>query len=161
MERRDRIGHWEVDTIVGAGHRGVVVTCVERRSRYLVTRRLDRKTAPATAAALLDALRHHDRGKLLTITFDNGLEFAHFEEVENRLELTAYFADPYSSWQRGTNENTNGLLRQYIPKGMDLTDLKDHELESYTRKLNNRPRKCLNYRTPAEVYHQRSVALQM
>ena len=105
-------------------------------------------------------MRRLDPDKRRTQTFDNG-RFARHESIANRLGLDVYFAHAYSSWERGTNENTNGLLRQYLPKARDFSTLTDSELASYTWQLNNRPRKCLNYRTPAEVFHQRTVALRM
>jgi IS30 family transposase len=161
VDARERLGDWEGDTVVGKGRSGYVLTNVDRASRYLVTRKLDRPTAQATADALYDAMRRLPRGTRKTQTFDNGREFASHETIAKRLSLAVYFADPYSSWQRGTNENTNGLLRQYLPKSRDFGSLTDFELASYTWQLNNRPRKCLNYRTPAEVFHRRRVALQM
>ena len=99
--------------------------------------------------------------KRQTLTVDNGKEFARHEEIGRLLGLAVYFAHPYSSWERGTNENTNGLLRQYLPKGTDFSQLTEWQLASYVLELNNRPRKCLNYRTPAEVFHERDVALAM
>lgn len=158
---RERLGDWEADTVVGKGRSGYVLTNVDRASRYLVTRKLDRPTAPAVEGCLYDAMRRLPEDKRRTQTFDNGREFSGHETIAARLSLSVYFAHPYSAWERGTNENTNGLLRQYLPKRRDFGSLTDHELASYTCQLNNRPRKCLNYRTPAEVFHQRLVALRM
>ena len=158
---RERLGDWEGDTVVGKGRSGYVLTNVDRASRYLVTRKLDRPTAPAVADGLYDAMRRVPKDKRRTQTFDNGREFSGHETIAARLSLSVYFAHPYSAWERGANENTNGLLRQYLPKGRDFGSLTDWELAGYTWQLNNRPRKCLNYRTPAEVFHQRSVALRM
>ncbi len=110
---------------------------------------------------MVETMRRMPAAKRRTQTFDNGREFSGHESISRRLRLAVFFAEPYSSWQRGTNENTNGLLRQYLPKSRDFGTLTSHELASYTWQLNNRPRKCLNYRTPAEVFHQRIVALQM
>jgi IS30 family transposase len=161
VDARERLGDWEGDTVVGKGRSGYVLTNVDRASRYLLTRKLERPTAQATEDALYDAMRRLPRETRKTQTFDNGREFARHETIAKRLGLKVYFAAPYSSWQRGTNENTNGLLRQYLPKSRDFGTLTGFELASYTWQLNNRPRKCLNYRTPAEVFHQRLVALQM
>lgn len=161
VDDRSRLGDWEGDTVVGKGRSGYVLTNVERSSRYLVTRRLDRALADSVDEALYSAMRRLDPAKRQTQTFDNGREFARHESIASRLGLAVYFAHPYSSWERGTNENTNGLLRQYLPKARDFSTLADSELARYTWQLNNRPRKCLNYRTPAEVFHQRRVALQM
>lgn len=161
VDERSRIGDWEGDTVVGKGRSGTVLTNVDRVSRYLVARRLDRPTAKAVEEGLYDAMRRLPSTHRRTQTFDNGREFAGHERIAKRLELAVYFAHPYSSWERGTNENTNGLLRQYLPKARSFADLADHELARYVWQLNNRPRKCLNYRTPAEVFHQRPVALRM
>jgi IS30 family transposase len=161
VDARERLGDWEGDTMVGKGHSGYVVTSVERASRYTVARKLDAATADATEQALVAAMRRLPAGKRRTQTLDNGREFARHESIAARLGLDVYFAHPYRSWERGTCENTNGLLRQYLPKKMDFAALTDRQLASYVRQLNHRPRKCLNYRTPAEVFHEQPVALQM
>jgi IS30 family transposase len=161
VEDRTRLGDWEGDTIVGKGRGGYVVTDVDRTSRYLVARKLEKATAASVTGALYEAMRRLPADRRRTQTFDNGREFAAHERIARLLSLDVYFAHPYSSWERGTNENTNGLLRQYLPKTSDLTELTDWRLESMIRQLNNRPRKCLNYRTPAEVFWRRSVALRM
>jgi IS30 family transposase len=158
---RQRIGDWEGDTVVGKGRSGYVATCVDRASRYLVARKLHRCTARQTNAALHDGMRRLPAEKRQTLTTDNGREFARHRRLGKLLGLQVYFAHPYSSWERGTNENTNGLLRQYLPKKTDFSVLTDWQLASYVWQLNNRPRKCLNYRTPAEVFHERPVALTM
>jgi IS30 family transposase len=161
VEQRDRIGDWEGDTVVGKGHSGCVLTNVDRASRYLIARRLERGLAQAVEDALYSAMRRMPPEKRKTQTFDNGREFSRHETIADRLGLHVYFAHPYSCWERGTNENTNGLLRQYLPKSRDFTTLTDAELASYVWQLDNRPRKCLNYRTPTEVFHHRDVALRM
>lgn len=161
VEERDRLGDWEGDTVVGKGRTGHVLTNVDRASRYLVARTLERPTAQAVSDALYDAMRRMPPEKRRTQTFDNGREFARHETIADRLRVSVYFAHPYSSWERGTNENTNGLLRQYLPKSRDFSTLTPAELARYTWQLNNRPRKCLNYQTPAEAFHQRPVALRM
>jgi IS30 family transposase len=161
VEGRTRLGDWEGDTIVGQGRRGYVVTNVDRTSRYLVARKVEKATAASVTAALHEAMRRLPADRRRTQTFDNGREFAGHEDIARRLGVAVYFAHPYSSWERGTNENTNGLLRQYLPKGSDFAQLTTWQLESTIRQLNDRPRKCLNYRTPAEVFWRRSVALAM
>ena len=161
VDRRRRIGDWEGDTVVGKGRGGYVLTNVERASRYTVARKLDAATAEAAEQALYAAMRRLPAQKRRTQTFDNGKEFARHESIAARLGLDVYFAHPYSAWERGTNENTNGLLRQYLPKKTHFSVLTDWQLASYIWQLNNRPRKCLNYRTPAEVFWRRPVALTM
>ena len=159
--RRQRLGDWEGDTMVGKGRRGYLVTCVDRRSRYLVARKVGRCGAKPVNHALHQAMRRLPPEKRHTMTFDNGREFAGFKKLQKLLGVAVYFAHPYSAWERGTNENTNGLLRQYLPKGTDFSQLTNWDLESYVRQLNQRPRKCLKYRTPAEVFWERNVALTM
>ena len=161
VDQRPRLGDWEGDTMVGKGRSGYVATCVDRKSRYLLARKLDTCSAKQLKLALHDAMRRLPAAKRKTLTTDNGKEFACHKEVTRLLGLAVYFAHPYSSWERGTNENTNGLLRQYVPKKLDFSQLTDWQLASYVWQLNNRPRKCLNYRTPAEVFHERDVALTL
>lgn len=151
---RQRFGDWEGDTVEGAKGSGHITTHVERKSRYLVAAKLVNKTAAATAYAVNRAFRRIPRGLRHTLTLDNGKEFARFREIENGTGLAIYFADPYSAWQRGTNENTNGLLRRYFPKGSDFRNVTDESLASAVKKLNHRPRKCLGYRTPHEVFQE-------
>ena len=158
---RQRLGDWEGDTVVGKGRSGYVATCVDRASRYLVARKQRGCSAKETTASLHDAMRRLPRQRRRTLTVDNGREFSFHERIARLLGLDVYFAHPYSSWERGTNENTNGLLRQYLPKTQSFTQLTAWQLESTVRQLNNRPRKCLNYRTPAEVFWQRTIALRM
>jgi len=158
---RSRIGDWEGDTVVGKGRTGYVMTNVERFSRYTVARKLKRATGQAVADALYQSMRRMPADKRKTETFDNGREFSKHETIAKQLNMAVYFAHPYSSWERGTNENTNGLLRQYLPKSRDFATLTAAELARYVWQLNNRPRKCLNYKTPAEVFHNRTVALRM
>jgi IS30 family transposase len=158
---RQRIGDWEADTVVGKGRSGYVTTAVDRASRYLVARKLDRCTALQINAALHAGMRRLPAEKRQTMTTDNGREFAGHRRLGQLLGLQVYFAHPYSAWERGTCENTNGLLRQYLPKKTDFSLLTDWQLASYVWQLNSRPRKCLNYRTPAEVFHERPVALDM
>ena len=159
VAERRRLGDWEGDTMVGKGRSGYVATCVDRASRYLVARKLEACSAKQVKQGLHDAMRRLPRQKRKTLTVDNGREFACHKNLTRLLDLVVYFAHPYSAWERGTNENTNGLLRQYLPKAKSFSQLTDWQLESYVLQLNNRPRKCLNYRTPAEVFHERSVAL--
>jgi len=149
---RQRFGDWEGDTVEGAKGSGHITTHVERKSRYLISGKLENKTAAETTKTATKAFRRIPRKLRLTLTLDNGKEFAGYKEIEKGTGLTVYFADPYSAWQRGTNENTNGLLRRYFPKGMDFRNVTEKTLAKAVKKLNHRPRKCLDYRTPHEVF---------
>ena len=151
IEARQRIGDWEGDTVVGRGHTGVLVTLVERCTRYTLVRHLPNREAAPVSAAILAMLRPH-KAQCLTLTFDNGKEFADHVFFGNCLEADVFFAHPYHSWERGTNENTNGLLRQFFPKAMSFTNLTGIDVDDAAYKLNHRPRKCLGYRTPHEVF---------
>jgi len=157
VDRRQRYGDWEGDTIVGARQSGAVVTLVERKSGYLLTAKsCDRKSGRvgdkirARLGDLPPQLRR-------TLTLDNGKEFADHERLAQQLDLAVYFAEPYCSWQRGTNEHTNGLLRQFLPKGTDFRQVSWQRLEYYTHLINTRPRKRLGYRTPAELLEPRAA----
>ena len=151
-ERR-RLGDWEGDTILGKGHRGVVVTCVDRASRYTIARKVEACATQPVTEQLQQTIRRLPDEKRQSLTLDNGREFARPLELEKKLQLPIYFAHPYHSWERGTNENTNGLLRQYMPKGSDLTEVSPQELAGYVRQLNHRPRQCLGFHTAFEVFH--------
>ena len=129
-----------------------MATHVERKSRYLIAAKLLDKKAQSLTLKSIKAYWRIPKRMRKTLTVDNGKEFARFKELEDKTGLTVYFADPYSAWQRGTNENTNGLLRQYLPKGTDFTKVTDKDLAFAVRKLNHRPRKCLHYRSPNEVF---------
>jgi transposase, IS30 family len=159
---RERYGDWEGDTVEGARGSGYITTHVDRKSRYLIAGKLTNKSAAVTAQAVITAYRRIPGKMRATLTLDNGKEFARFKEIEQRTGLTVYFADPYASWQRGTNENTNGLLRRYFPKGSDFREVTQETLAAAVKKLNHRPRKCLGYRTPHEVFQEaRRGALAM
>jgi transposase, IS30 family len=152
VDKRRRYGDWEGDTVVGARHLGAVVTLVERKSGYLLTAKSCDRKARRVARKIKSRLETLPRQLRRTVTFDNGKEFAEHDHLTKRLDLDVYFAKPYCSWQRGTNEHTNGLLRQFIPKGTDLQSVSWQELKHYTNLINDRPRKRLGYRTPAEVF---------
>ena len=152
VDQRSRFGDWEGDTLEGAKGSGGLATHVERKSRYLLAVKLADKKAATMGQQTTKAFRKVPRKLRHTLTVDNGREFSSFKEIESNTKLTVYFADPYSPWQRGTNENTNGLLRQYFPKGTNLKTVTEKEIAFVVHKLNNRPRKCLNYQTPHEVF---------
>jgi transposase, IS30 family len=155
-----RYGDWEADTIIGARHKGGILSAVERKSKLTRLRKLKSKAAAEMkdqSIALLTPLA----ARVHTITVDNGKEFCEHELIATGLQARIYFAHPYSSWERGLNENTNGLVRQYFPKKYDFASITDKDLQQVEDLLNNRPRKTLGYRTPNEVFfRQRSVALQ-
>lgn len=151
IEDRATLGHWEGDTVLQGHKQSGMVTLVERRSGYLLAGRLQQFTASQTARTVIRLLKPI-RGAAKTLTLDNGSEFAEHEHMAGELNLSAYFCDPYCSGQRGTNENTNGLLRQYYPKGTNFAKLSQAHINRVVEQLNNRPRKRLGYRTPAEVF---------
>jgi len=149
VETRGRYGDWEADTIVGKGRSAALVTVVERKSRYTVIRLVPRATAEEVSRAMIEALQ--GGFPLHTITSDNGKEFAKHLDVAKALGVATYFATPYHSWERGLNENTNGLIRQYWSKGTDFTQVTQEEVAKIEQLLNQRPRKCLGYNTPEGV----------
>jgi transposase, IS30 family len=151
VEHRLELGHWEGDTVMGADQRHCVLTLVERKTGYVLIRKLAARTKEQVNQAMQAAIRKL-RSWFKTITLDNGTEFHGYEDVERCFRgLKFYFATPYHSWERGTNENTNGLIRQYLPKGSCMSDLTQTECDEIARRLNTRPRKRLNYQTPIEV----------
>jgi len=152
VDRRVRIGDWESDSVVGKSRASYIATHVERKSRYLVASKLKDLSAARMNRVTIRSLRKIEASKIKTMTFDNGKEFACFKELECVLSTEIYFAHPYHSWERGTNENTNGLLRQFFPKGTDFDQITKAQLDRKVELLNNRPRKCLLYRTPSEVF---------
>lgn len=152
VEKRAGVEHWEVDTVHGSG-RHSVVTLVERRSGYVQIGKIAAVTIPETHRALVRLLRRNP-GVCETVTADNGGEFHGYRQLERVTGVTFYFAHPHHSWERGTNENTNGLIRQYLPKGKDLTNLTQRQCDRIAKILNQRPRKRHHYRTPEEVFFE-------
>jgi len=161
VESNRRFGHWEGDTIEGSAKKGYIATHVERKSKLLLAALLENKSADCLNKGTIKAFRNIPKALIKSMTFDNGKEFSKFKEIEESLSTSVYFANPYSSWERGLNENTNGLLRQYFPKKMNLLSVSPAQLKKAVDKLNDRPRKCLNYRTPWEVYSDKLFALQI
>lgn len=162
VDSRIRYGDWESDTLEGAKGSGGLATHVERKSRYLVASKLKDKRAETYTERTTTAFKKIPNTLRKTMTADNGKEFASFKQIEQRVGFKVYFAQPYAAWRRGTNENTNGLLRRYFPKGFDFSSVTYQAVARVVRKLNNRPRKCLDYRTPREVlFKLPTVALQM
>ena len=157
---KGRFGDWEVDTIVGARHKGGILCAVERKSKLTRLRKLTTKAAAEMKDNTIEVLAPL-AARVHTITVDNGKEFCEHELIAAGLQARIYFAHPYSSWERGLNENTNGLVRQYFPKKYEFARITDQDLQRVEDLLNNRPRKTLAYRTPNEVFFkQRSVALR-
>lgn len=161
VETRRRVGDWEADTIIGRSHRQAIVSLVERKTGFMLIEKVERKTAHAVSQAMVGLLKPY-RSRVHTITSDNGREFAGHEEIARQLQARFYFAHPYASWERGSNENANGLIRQYFPKHRDFTSITQQEIDTAMERLNNRPRKRLGYLTPAQVFSRASgVALQI
>ena len=156
---KSRIGDWEADTIIGANHRGAVMSHVERKSKYTKLAKLPDKTADSVVQACARVLLPL-ADRIETITYDNGKEFASHVEIATSLRSLSYFAKPYHSWERGLNEHTNGLFRQYFPKGSDLSIVSDIDVQRVEDKLNSRPRKILGYRTPREVFFNAKNSLR-
>ncbi len=158
VETKRRVGDWEADTIIGAQHQQAIVSLVERKSKFTRLARVAHKTAELVTRAVSTQL---ESLTAKSITSDNGREFAHHSAIAAGLEAKFYFAHPYSSWERGLNEDTNGLVRQYFPKKSDFSKITDRQIERAEERLNNRPRKTLGYKTPNEVFFKRPlVALQ-
>lgn len=154
VEDRRIPGHWEGDLIKGAGNRSAVATLVERHSRYLQLVRVDDASAESVCRGMAYRFRRMPEGMRKTLTYDRGKEMAQHERLAKKTALKIYFADPHSPWQRGSNENTNGLLRQYLPKGVDLSGLTQVELNRIAKKLNTRPRKVHGWATPEEIWNK-------
>lgn len=151
VEEKQRIGDWEIDTVIGQNHQGALVTIVDRVSKFTLIKKVESKHAEAVTEATIVLLQPY-LDKTLTITADNGKEFAGHEKIKEQLSADVYFAHPYHSWERGLNENTNGLIRQYFTKGSSFANITEREVEAVMNKLNHRPRKTLNYKTPHEVF---------
>lgn len=159
-DRRLAIGHWEADTLAGKTGSACLVTITDRRSRYLLAGKVDKKYSVLVTNKLIAMLSALPKKKRKTITPDRGNEFAKHAQVTEVLNgLQFYFPDPHAPWQRGTNENTNGLLREYLPKSFDIALSSEDDIAQFVRKLNFRPRKCLNWKTPHEVFFNKSLRL--
>jgi len=151
VDKKSRIGDWEIDTVIGKDHKGAILTIVDKASKFVLIKNLGSKHADVTAQATIDLL-HPLKDITHTVTADNGTEFTYHEKVSQTLDLKYYFCDPYSSWQRGLNEHTNGLIRQYIPKKSSFENISQEEIVTIANKLNHRPRKSLGFKTPFEVF---------
>jgi transposase, IS30 family len=164
VEKRTRIGDWEGDTIIGAKCKGAIISSVERVSRLVLLSKVETREPKGVSRGLITKLAPI-KDLAYTMTLDNAGEFSLHEEVAKALDMKIYFATPYCSWERGTNENTNGLVRQYFKKEMTFDKVTDEDLKLVEYKLNHRPRKCLGYRTPYEVFNRackkRGIALRI
>jgi transposase, IS30 family len=158
VDRKSRIGDWEGDTIVGAQRKSALLSVTERKSKLQQLCKLANKSAPELREQGIMLLAPF-RDRIFTITVDNGKEFCEHEAIATALQARIYFAHPYASWERGLNENSNGLVRQYFPKGCDLANLTETEVQRVVELLNNRPRKTLRYRTPNEIFFKQRMVL--
>ena len=155
-DRRLRLGDWEADTVVGKVGKACVVSLVDRMSRYLLLGKSRNKKATPVCNKMISMLRNHPH---LSVTPDRGKEFALYEDVTKSLGVPFFFPLPHHPWDRGTNENTNGLIREYLPKGCDMNKFSDSEIRWIQNELNMRPRKCLGFRTPYEVFYSKTLHL--
>lgn len=154
IETREEFGHWESDSVLGSRGSGGIHTTVERKSRYYVGVKIPQVAADPTLQAQLRVYQELPAHAVRSITVDNGSEFAHHYKLADTIGVPTYFADPYSAYQRGSNEHFNGRLRRYLPKGTSFVDLTQAELDEYIWEINNRPRKVLGWATPAEVFRE-------
>jgi len=159
VETRARFGDWEADTLISRQSKAALLTMVERSSRLVQLEKLEAKTSTLTSQAIISRLLCFPRDSRHTITFDNGSENAEHEAISKATDIKCFFCDTYSAWQRGTNEHTNGLVRQYLPKKTDFAIISSEEIRLIESRLNNRPKKCLGFKTPLEVANL-NVALQ-
>lgn len=158
VDEKSRIGDWEIDTMIGKGHSGVLVTIVERVAKFTLSAQVDNKSAAAVTKATIILLKPF-KDVVHSITADNGKEFAYHGEIGKALSADVYFAHPYSSWERGLNENTNGLLRQYFPKITNLKLVSKAEVNKAVRRLNASPRKALGFKTPGQLMDDYRAAI--
>jgi IS30 family transposase len=156
IEQRLRLGDFEGDTLLGPAGTGGLATLVDRKSRFTIMVKIQSKNADHVHRRVKQRLRELDEQRRRSITFDNGTEFARCHRLERHLDMELYFADPGCPFQRGTNENTNGLIRQYFPKGTDFRNVSHYEVRQVENLLNDRPRECLGFRTPAEVFFEKT-----
>lgn len=151
VDEKSRVGDWELDSIIGAKHQGAITSMVERKTKLTRLALLKSPTARATGEAIIKRLEPL-KNQVLTLTSDNGKEFTEHQKISQAIDTPFYFCTPYHSWERGLNENTNGLIRQYFPKKLDFASITEQDVQKVENLLNNRPRKTLNYYTPNEVF---------
>ena len=164
VDNRARVGDWEGDLIIGKGGTQAIVSLVERKTRFTMLSRVTQKTTSKVCVAIIEEMRKLPE-LCKTLTLDNGLEFSGHQQITEQLGVGVYFARPYHSWERGANENTNGLVRQFVPKRASMEAVRQDDVQAYADLLNDRPRKTLDYRTPREVLHiamkKRGLALRI
>jgi IS30 family transposase len=163
-DEKTEVGHWESDTVIGVNHTGMIVTHVDKASKFLLAGLAKNKTVQQINQVTMGLFEHIEQGFRKTMTFDNGREFCGHQKLADGLGLQCFFANPYHSWERGLNEHTNGLLRQFFPKGTNFKIVKPEALQRAVDLINHRPRKSLDYRTPYEVFYPQPsapVALQI
>ena len=160
INERLETGHWEGDTVIGRDRKHCILTLVERKTGFLIIRKLTSRTVEQVNTECIKAIKDHSKS-FKSITFDNGTEFHGYKTLEEEFPVTCYFAAPYHSWERGTNENTNGLIRQYLPKRMCMKNLTQGECDKIAYALNTRPRKRHCYKTPYEVYYNKDLSLHL
>ena len=159
IEKRKEIGHWEGDLVVGKGQKSAIGTLVERKARYTFIVKLKNRKSATVRKGFAKEFNQIENLFTKSLTYDNGMEMAEHKKFSYHTKMPVYFAHPYSSWERGTNENTNGLIRRFFPKGTDFNKVKEKQLKIVQNKLNNRPRKVLGYRTPKEIFQSELLNL--
>jgi len=152
VENREEVGHWEGDLIIGEKHQSAVATLVERSSRYTILIQLDNRQSETVVEKFITFLKRLPPSLRKSLTYDNGVEMTYHEKIYNEIQTRVYFADPRSPWQRGTNENTNGLIREFLPKSTDLSVYSQEKLGGIAALLNRRPRKILNFSSPEDIF---------
>lgn len=157
IENRREIGHWEGDLVIGKGQKSAIGTIVERTSRYTCIVKLKNRKSDTVRKQFTKEFKRFNKEVTKTMTYDNGVEMAQHKQLTKQTGVLVYFAHPYASWERGTNENTNGLIRRFFPKGTDFNKVTESQLKAVQKKLNTRPRKVLDYKTPMEILAQNSV----
>nr|WP_228550784.1 IS30 family transposase [Endozoicomonas sp. OPT23] len=153
VETRKQKGHWEIDTVMGKGSNACIVTLIERKTGYTLIGKIPNRTTKSLNLATICLIHRYKPGPFKTIIADNGTEFHRFKELETEANFRFYFATPYHSWERGTNENTNGLIRQYLPKGMVMVSVTQRDCDAIAKEHNYRPRKRLSYKSPISCFH--------
>jgi IS30 family transposase len=151
IDLREEVGHWEGDLVIGKNNKSAIGTIVERKTRFTLILKLNSKKAEEVVEIFSKILNQLNDEFKKSMTYDNGIEMAIHEKITKKTDLKIYFAHPYSSWERGTNENTNGLIRRYLPKGTNFNEISENQLQIIQQKLNNRPRKIIGYKTPKEM----------